>query len=378
MLLAALIIIDDQDEPAEAGAPLLFGQSVAEFQARLAHAAGATHIVMLAGRFPATLVAGLDRMRGDGVPVEAVRSVRDAVDQLHPDEQVMVFAAPMIPAVEQLATLARGASPMLWTQDSSEDDIARRIDAQMDWSGLALVPGQMLRDTAAQLGDWDFAPTLLRRLVQANAARHRIEGDWAKPVREAASASRHARTLLAQASSADGKTLSDRPLGWIARQITPQLLRWPLVVRNLDRAALPLAALALPLALTGWVATGLSLFLLATLLAALAAPLSKLPLGRFAALRFFRKATPWAGALLAIFTGAQAALASGQDACLVLGLWAASLLRPLPCAHPAYVDAPAMALLLLGTHVAGQPIIGLVLAVLHGLASRLHAERTEA
>ena len=84
MALASLIIgcaaLDDGMTP-RAALPFL-GQSLLEYQARQAAAAGARHNVILVERVPAALVAGIDRLKRDGLDVELARTVADAADRI--------------------------------------------------------------------------------------------------------------------------------------------------------------------------------------------------------------------------------------------------------------------------------------------------------
>jgi hypothetical protein len=61
--------------------------------------------------------------------------------------------------------------------DLGVDDRFERIDAQSRWAGLALVTGQLLRETAETLRDWDLQSTLLRRAVQAGARQFSVGGE---------------------------------------------------------------------------------------------------------------------------------------------------------------------------------------------------------
>ena len=70
----------------------LAGATLVEHQARLAASVGAGPIIILVERLPAALTAAVDRLRRDGLRVEIARGLADAVDRIHPDEALLLFA----------------------------------------------------------------------------------------------------------------------------------------------------------------------------------------------------------------------------------------------------------------------------------------------
>jgi hypothetical protein len=61
----------------------LAGRTLVEYQARLAQAAGASPVVLLVERMPASLIAAVDRLTGEGVAVQlaAVRAKRRIISR---------------------------------------------------------------------------------------------------------------------------------------------------------------------------------------------------------------------------------------------------------------------------------------------------------
>lgn len=178
MTLASLIIGCAEAEGAggepRAALPFL-GQCLVEYQARLAAAAGAKHIVILVERVPAALVGAVDRLKRDGVAVEIARTVADAADRIHPEERLLVIGDGVIAREDLVRRAGRAVAPSLFTiPDSNVAGAHERIDAGARWAGLALIEGGALRRTAAMLGDWDLQSTLLRRVVQAHPTRIEI------------------------------------------------------------------------------------------------------------------------------------------------------------------------------------------------------------
>lgn len=266
MALASLIIgcavLDDGITP-RAAAPFL-GQSLIEYQARQAAAAGARHIVVLVERVPAALVAGVDRLKRDGVDVELARTVADAADRIHPDEQLLVIGDGVIARQDMLKRAAQSISPALFTvPDSGATLRHERIDAGARWAGFALIDGTMLRKTVAMLGDWDLQSTLLRRIVQAQATRVDTGAASAWLIESAAEARATEIALLDRG----GGRLLPAPLG---ARLNGFLLDHDVRSGWLRAASLGLAFVAIPAFMFQFVALG-------ALLLTLSGPLAALP-----------------------------------------------------------------------------------------------------
>ena len=150
----------------------LAGRTLVEYQARLAQAAGASPVVLLVERMPASLIAAVDRLTGEGVAVQLARSSREAADHFAPDDSVLFIAGGLFADAASLERVAAAGGPAVLTlADNIGLDAFERLDATHRWGGLALSDGAELAATAAMLGDWDMQSTLLRRLVQ-HGARH--------------------------------------------------------------------------------------------------------------------------------------------------------------------------------------------------------------
>ncbi|MGI4876576.1 MAG: hypothetical protein ACRYG4_03740, partial [Janthinobacterium lividum] len=70
-----------------------------------------------------------------------------------------------------VAAIASAAAPAIATWSATSGRGAERIDANDTAAGIARYPAALVRDTAASLGDWDLAPTLLRAALIAGATR---------------------------------------------------------------------------------------------------------------------------------------------------------------------------------------------------------------
>ena len=266
MALASLIVgmaeFEDDGGGVRAAMPFL-GRSLIEHQARQAAAAGAHHIVILVERVPAALVNAVDRLKREGIGVELARSVADAADRIHPEEQLLLIADGIIARQDLIARAAGAQAPSLFTLPESIDTTQfERIDAGARWAGLALIDGALLRKTVAMLGDWDLQSTLLRRIVQSEAMRVEVSpagvilAESMEKVRKAESA------LL----SADGIG------GWVPAPVREGLSSF-ILAKGIKPfwmrcSALGLAALSVLLTAIGWTGSGaLALALTGPLLA---------------------------------------------------------------------------------------------------------------
>lgn len=174
MPLAALLIAGDVT------LPRLLGSDPVEFQIRRARDAGAGHAVVYAARVTSSLLAIIDRLRLEGLSVDVARSAADVAEYIHPDETVLMIAPDVIVSPDRMAAIATSAEPtLLCVRDEPANDRFERIDATARWTGIARIDGGLLRRTAAMVGDWDIASTLMRRAVQDGAARMTLTPDEA-------------------------------------------------------------------------------------------------------------------------------------------------------------------------------------------------------
>ncbi len=274
MPLAALIAAQDQTDIGDglrATLPLA-GRTLIEYQAGLALAAGAGHLVVLVERVPANLALAVDRLRRQGARIEIARSVGDAIDRFHPEERIILVADGAIAARGAVEALANERSAALLVVPDIEENAAfERIDAAQRWAGFALLDKSALEATAQMLGDWDLTSTLLRRLVQSDAVRiDALNPSGERPV---------SAPILAIGPSAIGAVEAS-----LLRRADPGEGNWtelylhrlaagpmvgPLVGRQIDQQHVAIAALAL--AWAGALLAGFKLFWAAALLLPLAA-----------------------------------------------------------------------------------------------------------
>ena len=175
MALAALIVATTEDEGSAAAQPLLLtlgGQTLMERLVWQACRIGCRHIVLCAGPLPAAMIPALDRLRARGVDIKLARSPQEAADYFHPEEKVLVFAnAVVVPDTELEQLVAREGPAALTLPEAWGRDRFERIDAVDNWAGVVTLGAPMIRDTASMLGEWAFAPTLIRRAIQHGVER---------------------------------------------------------------------------------------------------------------------------------------------------------------------------------------------------------------
>jgi len=210
--VAALIFGETEQNEAIAGSRSPYavaGQPLVEYQLRLAHAAGATHILLYTDRLTADVQTVLTRLERGGIRVDIVQNAADAGDRIHPDELVLIIAAGVVVAPGVSTTLVERGTPCLLTL-KADAGVGRseRINAVECWAGVACVAGGLVRTTAAELGEWDFCSTLLRRAVQSNVPHECIDSTV------------EAAPLIAHVGDASDARAFD--LGLIAGQVLPQ------------------------------------------------------------------------------------------------------------------------------------------------------------
>jgi hypothetical protein len=324
LALAALIAAyHESAEPGVLRAALpLAGRCVIERQARLAAAAGATRILILAERMPADLATAIERMRRERLPVRLVRSAEEAGEAVEAADRLLLVADGAIVGAATLAALARDEGAIVLTvADAGRGDVYERIDAQARWAGAAALDGALLHDTVAMLRDWDLQSTLLRRIIQSGARQAPADGPVAI-VDDADGLAALERDILA-AANAVGAGWADRLLAPLERLIAGLLIASPLGGGIPGYVALALTALGAVAFAFHWPWTGLALVLVATPLDGAAARLARVRMQG-------DPAQSWWSHLIPAFAGA-GLIGLGASRAAVEG-WGMILLAALPVA----------------------------------------------
>ncbi len=355
------------------------GQPLVEYQLRLAHAAGAAHILLLTDHLPAELQSSLAQLAISGIRIEIVRTPGEAADHIHPDEDVLIVAAGVVAEPALLFELGRvGEQRLITLAETPESAAFERIDAVTHWSGFACVSGDVLRKTAAELGEWDFCATLLRRAVQAGIPRDQL--DCAAPhapliarVLDAGDARAFDRLLIARERPAHSGMLEQFIWNPIARLSLPLLLRkraepgWFLAIMGL------FSVVALGSAVFGtWrepPVVALVLFLLAGFAGTVARRLLALSLQDASRLNWLHRARILIGGIALVLITRQMLDYGYSWGCMVLSLWTLVEMARLGQIDPWFagrLDLPfwratpdGVALIMLVSLQAKNPLIGL-------------------
>ena len=380
--LAALLMTDDAD-------PLrVLGADLRALQLRRAWLAGARHAVAFVERVTPTLLETVDLLRAEGMTVDIARSVSDAAEFIHPDEEVLLLPARHIIAPAQMMALAESPAPhLLCVRDEANNAAFELIDPTARWTGFAKINGGLVRRTAAMVGDWDLASTLLRRAVQEGATRTTLTPDeQARDLRTLTSvldAHRVGRALV-------GETPHERA-GWgthwllapLARPLGRLLGDAGLEGRWVTLMGFMLFAIAAAAALAGWIVASLCVLLMAQMVDLAGAIVTRAgaagdPYGRW---RFPVRAVAASAVVLAM--GTTLMLRTGQWGCVLLAgtaivtTWlGAQLIRDDERAARWRSDPPGHALIGIFGFIAGGPVIALGLAAAHSIASLIWAQRT--
>lgn len=380
MPLAVFIIAGESGDDA-GGSPAAMlpfaGQTLLEYQVRLARACGGGHIVVLVEQLPAAMIALLDRLRADGIDVDIAREPRDAADRIHPEEQVLLFSPGFVGSRQIVEGLAAQARPTLVTlPDIPAHAGFERIDASERWSGIALLTGQSVRDTAAMLGDWSISSTLMRSALQSGAVRWRLEtSDGLAIISTALQAEAMSASLVDTVDAIDQSPFVRLVAQPLAKLAVPHLLKWQVPFALL--AVLPLIFLgsAVLLALLGWFATGFALLCVAALAEALATVLAQLSVRDEASLALFKRVRSPAFYIMLLLLGWAVAGASGDWAPLLLSLWGVSILIIQPQAvsrMPKWrATSESASLIILLALLFSAPVAGLLLIIGHGVAGQI-------
>ncbi len=241
------------------------------------------------------------------------RNAAEAAEAVHSRDRLLLVGDGLVAPEAAIARLVALDGPaILVVPDLRVDDRYERIDAQSRWAGLALIDGEMLKQTAAMLRDWDLQSTLLRRAVQAGARQISVRGEAEDELPLVAETSEDLAELeeriLAGAHDRRSDWVSRYLLGPVERLATRWLMPTAVTPTAIGLAATLLMLLAGLAFARQWLGLGLAFMLLAT-------PLDGIG-ERLASLRLQGDRGPsWWGALLpALSAGLLLVLASSLAA----------------------------------------------------------------
>jgi hypothetical protein len=378
--LAVLIIAGENGNEAsgELAAMLpVVGQTLLEYQVRLARECGGGHIVVLVEHLPAAMIAVFDRLRDDGIDFDVARDACDAADRIHPNEQVLLLTSGLVAGRALIENLVLKAQPTLVTLPDQPDHIMfERIDASERWTGLALLSGQTIRETAAMLGDWSIGSTLMRNALQSGAARWRLDkSDGINVITTGAQAAAVSAKLVRDNKNSNQSLLVDLIAQPLAKLFVPLLLRWSVPIDLVAVMPLVLVGTALLLAMVGWFAISFALLCFASFIEVVAALLLNVAVRGRGMIGLLKYAKPITLGAMLLTLGWTVSAATGDWAALLLAGWAISLfvLRRGDMASrvnwlPSIGSSTLIMLLAL---FFSAPLAGLILLVCHGLAGQI-------
>ncbi len=148
------------------------GQSIVEYQARLAHAAGAGHALILVDDISPILTTTVDRLASDGIHATLIRDMPALGRMIGMADQILLIGDGNILPASHVELLAHNDHASLLVVPSGPGTRAfERIDAEQMWAGALIAPAPMLLKILDMLGDWDVPLTLVRQAVQEGSAR---------------------------------------------------------------------------------------------------------------------------------------------------------------------------------------------------------------
>jgi hypothetical protein len=273
MALVALLSARESARVRPAGPLIDFGgQSLLEYQARLALEAGAQNVLILADSPALDLTRIVERVSaGEAARVTLVPDMVSLSRALSPGDQAIVLAENLVVPPEAIgALLEAGPAAMLALPDAPATARFERIDAQTMWGGAIALPAANILATLDMLGDWDLVLTLLRRAVQAGIPRVVLSPETVMDGRltlasdqatadlalESLSDRRHA--AAAEENSGLGNLFAP-----ISRSLVRELIRRQVDPSTLGIGALVLSAVGLAFASSQWMVTALVVMLLA-------------------------------------------------------------------------------------------------------------------
>jgi hypothetical protein len=375
MPLAALILgeSDALDGPSPASLPVA-GQTLIEYQVRLAWHAGARHVVVMVDHVRPEMVAAFDRLRDGNIAVQIARSAGDAADRIHPEERLMLIAAGAFAPPSVVEALVAGESSMLLTQAEQSGGF-ERIDGADFWAGFAVVEGRDLRAVAQMLGEWDLGSTLLRAAIQRGCQRMRAEtGLGVRRIGSHADAAAAAHSL---ASIGAGVVVSPfarfvrRPL---AQTVATRAMAAGVPFEMASVVAPTLLAMAVTLGALGWVGTAFLILLIALVVGEAGARIGSAAMRRSGLVDWLPHLEIGASIALLIATARGAIDAGLGWGAGVLALWVSANLIENRKALQTYLGELAI---IMGIAVAaGQPLAGFGILLIAQLAVRWWRPRT--
>lgn len=255
------------------------GRPLVEFQARMAIAAGAEHVLIQVDSISPDLARLVDHLTADRqASIALVQDMATLSRSLVPDDRLILIAENLLLPPETLTALIGAPAPAMLTLPAVPSTTGfERIDSTTAWAGALLLTGTQVIDTVDMLGEWDLGLTLMRRSVQIGAGRVPLSPELVMDgrltlVRDQESADLAFGLLADQGKSrpsGEGSGLG-RLLAPIGRGLVRELVRRQIEPARVEAVALLLGVGALALGSGGFPILALLVMLLAQGLADLA------------------------------------------------------------------------------------------------------------
>jgi hypothetical protein len=177
--LAGLLVCKNDTEVMPHGYAALqriVGVTLLERAARQMAQVNIRHFVILAPVIGPEISRIVEQLLKQGLTVELARDAIGAAQFFHPDELIILVDASIVLGESELVDVAAERSAMILTVKDGEDrDRFERMGQDMRWRGVMAFQATLLRETTAELGDWELSSTLLRILLQKKANLKTVE-----------------------------------------------------------------------------------------------------------------------------------------------------------------------------------------------------------
>ena len=178
MVKLALISLskDTPDNSGPIGLLPLFDGLVVDQQIQAAQMAGAQKIILVSPTMSGAVLQYVDKLQGQGIDIEIVRSGHDLVQFAAPENDIIFLGDGVLPDGNMVEKLSGLRDEAIFIAPDSEDVADfERIDRNDRWLGVARLKASRLSGFIDLPEDWDVGSALLRGAVQSECRREMVE-----------------------------------------------------------------------------------------------------------------------------------------------------------------------------------------------------------
>lgn len=178
MVKLALISLskDTPDNFGPIGLLPLFDGLVVDQQIRAAQQAGAQKIILVSPTMSGAVLQYVDKLQGQGIDIEIVRSGHDLVQFAAPENDLIFLGDGVLPGGAMVEKLSGLRDEVIFVApDSADVSDFERIDRNDRWLEVARLEASRLSGFIDLPEDWDVGSALLRGAVQSECRRELIE-----------------------------------------------------------------------------------------------------------------------------------------------------------------------------------------------------------